>query len=483
MTSRVLIALPPSLAAANLVVSGFVANAVPIDLLWRPLLIALGVALIIQLAISAWLGPIRGSFWAFVIASAMFGMFLIAGAMLLAAALFGFVRSRPGHEYTMAGLVAVAVSGSMFMAFAVMGVQQSAFTWTAPAGEPISLQDGGGGPNIHLLLLDGYPRQDTLAAAGMDNTPFLDAMRERGFDVYSDSVSNYDRTPFSILSILSGRHVEDIESLWTSPIPATTPQQERLTARMLLDPPMFDALEAAGYRTRALTGTVVHVPIGGADQEWSAGTANNFELDTLQRTPFAGLLELAGFAVGQQTAHIERTLDEFAAVVSDGRTFTFAHVVGPHAPYVFEADGRPASHPPCYPETCAIFDSDVSRLGWTADEYWRRYTANVEHLNALVVAAVDRLVDADPHGVIVIFSDHGVRFGDDPDSIFRNLLIARTPGHSGLFEPHQTPINMLPAVLDAYLGADLPMQPDSVYRGGDDPWLHVEQVTLSGEGP
>jgi hypothetical protein len=120
MASRVLIALSPALAAANLVLSGFVANAVPIELLWRPLLIALGVALVIQLGISAVLGPVRGSFWAFVVASAVFGMFLIAGATLLVVALFSFVRSRPGHEYTMAGLVAVAVSGSIFTAFNVM---------------------------------------------------------------------------------------------------------------------------------------------------------------------------------------------------------------------------------------------------------------------------------------------------------------------------------------------------------------------------
>jgi hypothetical protein len=483
LASRVLIALSPALAAANLVLSGFVANAVQIELLWRPLLIALGVALVIQLGLTAVLGPVRGSFGAFVVASAIFGMFLIAGAMLFALALFGFVRSRPGHEYTMAGLVAVAVSGSIFTAFVVMGMEQGAFTWTPLAGEPISLPDGDDGPNIHLLMLDGYPRQDTLAAAGMDNTPFLDAMRQRGFDVYSDSVSNYDRTPFSVLSMLSDRHIEDIEALWRSPVPATTPEQERLTARMLLDPPMFGALEAAGYRTRALTGTVAHVPIGGAEDGWSAGTANNFELDTLQRTPLAGVLEVAGFAVGQQAAHIQGALDEFAGVPVNEPTFTFAHVVGPHAPYVFDVDGRLASHPPCYPGTCAIFDSDVTRLGWTEDEYWQRYAANVQHLNALVLAAVDRLVEEDADGVIVVFSDHGVRFGDDPDSIFRNLLIARTPAYPGLLEQHQTPINVLPAILDAYLGADLPMQPDTVYRGGDDPWLHVEQLTVSGEGP
>jgi hypothetical protein len=362
-------------------------------------------------------------------------------------------------------------------------MQQRAYTWTPLPGESISLPDSGDGPNIHLLMLDGYPRQDTLAAAGADNTPFLDAMRERGFDVYSNSVSNYDRTPFSILSILSDRHIQDIETLWRSPMPETTAEQERLTARMLLDAPMFEALEAAGYYTRALTGTVAHVPIGGADEGWSAGTANNFELDSLQRTPLAGVFEVVGFAVRQQAAHIEGALDEFADVPIEGPTFTFAHVVGPHAPYVFGVDGRLASHPPCYPETCAIFDSDITRLGWTEDEYWQRYAANVEHLNALVLAAVDRLVDEDPDGVIVVFSDHGVRFGGDPDSIFRNLLIARTPAHAGLLEQHQTPINVLPAVLDAYLGADLPMQPDTVYRGGDDPWLDVEPIAVSGEGP
>jgi len=480
--ARAFIALAPTLAAVNLVLSGFVANAVPVADLWRPLLIAIAVAVVIQLVAVMLLGLVRGSFWAFVIASTLFGAFLMAGAMLLAVTIFGLVRSRPGREYTMAGLAAAAVSVSTFVAFVITGMQHDAFTWGPLEGEPVSLgATAEGGPSIHLLLLDGYPRQDTLADAGLDNAPFLDAMGERGFDVYPDSLSNYDRTPFSVLSILSAEHIEDIQPLWAPPIPPSPQEQQRRSARALLNPPMFRALEAAGYATRVLSGTIVHVPIAGADDVWNAGTANNFELDTLQRTPLAGLFELFDFAIGQQATHIEDTLAAFADPPEGGPTFTFAHVVGPHAPYVFEADGSLAGHPPCYPETCAVFDSDISKLGWSEDEYWQRYTANVTHLNTLVLAAVDRLIQREPDAVIVIFSDHGVRFGDDPDSIFRNLLIARTPGQPGLFAQHQTPINMLPAVLDAYLGADLAMQPDTVYRGGDDPWLAVEPVAVNGE--
>ena len=64
---------------------------------------------------------------------------------------------------------------------------------------PIHLGSAEAGPNIHMLVLDGYPRADVLARVNYDNGEFLHDLRDRGFDVYEDSHSNYDLTPFSLL--------------------------------------------------------------------------------------------------------------------------------------------------------------------------------------------------------------------------------------------------------------------------------------------
>ncbi|HEX2767515.1 MAG TPA: hypothetical protein VHR55_12870 [Candidatus Limnocylindria bacterium] len=481
MIGRSFLAIAPAALAATFVLRGFVANAVPLDLLWRPLAVSVAIAIVIQVILVRAFGWTRGHVWAFVAVSVLTGLFVLAGAALLALTLFSVVRSGPDREYQLTGILAAAVSGLLFVAVVSQGVAAGAFDWQPilVTATPMTLADDS--PSLHVLLLDGYPRQDVLEANGVDNEPFLAVMEVMGFDVYRDSRSNYTRTPFSVLSILSARHIDEMSELWAD-VPSGAAAQQRLVARALLAPPMLEWFRAAGYATRVLPATVAHVPLGGADEARGAGTANNFELDLLQRTPLAAPLEVIGFAAGQQRTHIERTLDTWADPPS-GRTFTFAHVMSPHAPFVFRSDGSPADAPPCYPATCSLFDSDVGDLGWPADEYVRRWTGQVEHLNTLVLAAVERLVAEDPGAVVLVVSDHGVR-GPAEDVQHRNLILARVPGHRGVLGTSPTLVNVIVDAMAPWAEGTVPRASDMLYRSGDDPWLFVEPLPSSAaDGP
>ena len=466
-------ALAPTTLAAAFVLVGFVSNAVPLDQLWRPLVVAVGVALAAQLIAVLALGPTRGSFWAFVAVCLLSGLFVLAGASVLALTLFGLVSPSPERQYRLGALLTLAVSAVLLTVLVVQGASRGAFDWSPI---PVAARDTGpltAGPSIHLLMLDGYPRADLLAEIGFDNGAFLAALQERGFDHYPASQSNYDRTPFSLLTMLSMRHFDEIDELDRyRGEGGGVVEQERIAGRALLDVSLFDALTEAGYRTRLVEAPVVYVPLGGADSVIDAGAATNFELDTLQRTPLAGLLELFGFAMGQGRAHVTGTIGLFAEP-PESPSFTIAHVMAPHAPFSFGADGSAAPAPPCYPATCAIFDGRVERLGWSADEHWARLVAHLEHLNALMLDAVDHLIAEDPDAVIVLLSDHGQLVDGEPANMFRNLLLARTPGHPELFGDAPTLVNVMPALLNAYLGADLAPLPDNLFRSSDDPWLEV----------
>ena len=401
------------------------------------MLIAVAVASGLLLIFVLLLGPVRGSFWAFVATSAITGMFVVGGASILALAIIGWRRARPQDAYRMASVVTTGVAASLLTVLVFQGATDGAFDATPLSPRRLDLAGAQPGRSISVLLLDGYPRADVLADMGLDNTDFLEGLRERGFDVYPKSRSNYDRTPFSILSILSGAHIADIDALWQEPQPAGEAGQQRRVARALLDPPMFEALERAGYLTRALTGTVVHTPIGGADEVWNAATATDFEIALLQRTPLAAPLELTGFAIGQERTHIVASLDEFADIPV-GPSFTFAHVMSPHAPLVFEADGSPAEPPPCYPAECSLFDGDPANLGMTEDEYATRFLNQIVHLNELVTDAIDDLLGRDPDAVVILLSDHGIE-GDSEVAHHRNLIVARTPAHPNLLGPSPRP--------------------------------------------
>jgi len=65
-------------------------------------------------------------------------------------------------------------------------------------------------PDIYYIVLDAYTRQDVLRAAyGLDNTPFLEALEERGFYIARCSQSNYARTSLSLGATLNLAYVED----------------------------------------------------------------------------------------------------------------------------------------------------------------------------------------------------------------------------------------------------------------------------------
>ena len=49
-------------------------------------------------------------------------------------------------------------------------------------------------PSVYVLLLDGYPRQDSLEDSGYDNGPFVAALSDLGFEVHADARSDYPRT-------------------------------------------------------------------------------------------------------------------------------------------------------------------------------------------------------------------------------------------------------------------------------------------------
>jgi hypothetical protein len=321
-------------------------------------------------------------------------------------------------------------------------------------------------PNFYLLLLDGYPREDTLRSEfGIDNSPFLTGLEQRGFDVYDDSRSNYDQTPKTLISMLSLRHLVDIEALAR---PASNHiQQDRINSRALLDPPLFELLARWGYRTRVLASPIVYAQVRGADVVWSSGQPTDFELNLLQRTMLASVTDQVGLEQHLLADGLTSTLEEFANR-QQSPTFSLAHVMAPHAPFLFGPDGSIAESPPCYPASCGIFHGYSDELGWTPREYRDRLADQLKTLNRLVLETVDSIEAQDPEAVIVVFSDHGLRFDRaNRDERFRNLLAGHTPEHADLFGRRPTLINVLPALLNAYLDVGLQRLPDTLYKGSE----------------
>ena len=77
-------------------------------------------------------------------------------------------------------------------------------------------------PDIYYIIPDSYPRADVLLETfDYDNTPFLNALEERGFHIVDESYSNYPKTQMSLASSMNLDYLdpEHLQAEWNDALP------------------------------------------------------------------------------------------------------------------------------------------------------------------------------------------------------------------------------------------------------------------------
>jgi hypothetical protein len=136
-----------------------------------------------------------------------------------------------------------------------------------------------------------------------------------------------------------------------------------------------------------------------------------------------------------------------------GPKFVFAHVLLPHVPLVFRADGSITKDDRYFRET---FDQP-SGTEYLIDGYKNQ----VEYINQRMLSIVDAILrDSAQPPVIIIQGDHGLLYFDH----FPVLNAYYLPGNgSPELYPTITPVNSFVMVFDRYFDAQLPLRPDNSY--------------------
>jgi hypothetical protein len=340
---------------------------------------------------------------------------------------------------------------------------------------------------VYYLIFDRYGREDVLREQlGFDNEPFLSALRERGFMIPAQSVANYPRTTHSLAASLNMSYLDDIaaeagagnddwrplrQMLRGSVVQETFRQLGYMTVQIgswweptSKDPAadrneVFDPIDEFGY---VFSRTTMWPTIS---RFTGIGDPTDRSVEAWQRTK-------------EQLEAIERTAEEPAT------TFTFAHVLLPHPPYVFDADGSYAA-----PGTHVTVDD--------------AYLGQLRYANERILEIVDTLLagpdETDP--IIVLQSDEGPNpdaltldqnsydFTSAPQAdLERKLGILNAyylPGAAATPHTTITPVNTFRMIFGAYFDAHLPLLPDRVfvYRDEAHPYeLHDVTDRLIGRG-
>ena len=260
-------------------------------------------------------------------------------------------------------------------------------------------------PDIYYIILDEMASSSVLSRyANYDDSWFRRALENRGFFVTRNSLSNYPLTRLSISSSLNMMYLTKLTS-----IAEREPADLAPTAVLVRNNAVGSLLRAHGYKHIHIDSSVP--PTNGsdiADRVIHCGFIDQFG-DKLLRSTLAALSPQAMAWLKQ---HERQTiLNQFAAPArvaeencGEDSVFVFSHILCPHEPFLFDAEGKPVLN-------------EGTRCGshWSADTL-AAYTAQARFAQRKTLETVDAILLASRKTgrapVIILQGDHGTHSSD-----------------------------------------------------------------------
>jgi hypothetical protein len=327
-------------------------------------------------------------------------------------------------------------------------------------------------PDIYWIILEEYGSQSVLRDDfNYDNSPFLDALRQRGFYIADDSTANYLKTAPSIqsarnLQYLDGpalraqaKSANDWGPLWAELKSPFEVQQflnnlgySFIYAGTFWSPMGMHPSAAINYVYTRLTSEFVGVLERGTVLRALEELIPDLPLD-----PRRNLYD--------QTVYELRSLERASTL--PGPKFIHAQLALDHKPFVFHADGS------FLPDSAARARTDE-----------QNYVDELKYTNKRMLAWVDELLDVpeERRPIIVLLADEGPwpdsyrsnEFSFDWTSatpaelrekfgILNAIYLPGKKAEDAGFYPSISPVNEFRVLFNAYFGLDLPILPDRNY--------------------
>jgi hypothetical protein len=333
-------------------------------------------------------------------------------------------------------------------------------------------QSASGERDIYYIILDTYTRSDSLwKDFHFDNSKFENALRARGFYIAECSRPNYDYTLASLASSLNMTYLDGLDqvlvdmgmkdaNIWTS--------IKHSKVRFLLEQLGYTTVAFdTGYDWSQITDADIYYPLNTASSAFTS--LNPFETILIRTTALDPLVELSIKLGAQKTAtsvspftyhiNLEQFLLSQVVKAASLRSpkFVFLHILIPHVPYIFRADGSLNTDP-------AYF----SRSDWHAADDTHEingYVGQVEYINSRMLEVVDGILAASRETpIIIIQGDHGLR-DDNRHTIFNAYLLP--DGDPSKLYASISPVNTFRLIFNEYFGADLGLFPDYSFASDD----------------
>lgn len=306
-------------------------------------------------------------------------------------------------------------------------------------------------PDIYFMVFDEYASSSSLKENfGFDNSSLDTFLLNNGFYIASNAKSNYSLTVFSIASTLQLSYFKDMKE-------ARYPDDYPAALEAMQTNKLFSLLEQQGYQISN-------------HSIFNLGNYSTHQTNFFHKSAFTLLFDKSMVKLAkvlyleltpkEQIESLNRLFAEVAAPAPNNKPqFKYLHVLLPHYPFIFEADGKIRS---------AI---EYTRK---KDNYFvERYLNQLVFTNKLIRNLITDINKNNPRKkIIVLEGDHGLRFpyinrkagyddyrkGSGP---FRNLnaYYFFDRDYTQLYDSI-SPVNSFRVISSQYLGLPCGLLPD-----------------------
>lgn len=319
-------------------------------------------------------------------------------------------------------------------------------------------------PDIYYIILDAYGRADVLYQYyQFNNSDFINFLRLKGFVVPDNSYANYPVTTLSVPSTLNFDYVQSF-----------LPGNEKAQLPWIIKPFFRNNktrlfLENSGYTSISIASNwegsnnpntnIYYTP--------QALFLNEFDSFVIAKTPlriFKPLISTIAF-INDYDSHRQLILYNFDTLEKISEmpepTFTVAHIIAPHTPFVFDQNGNYIE--PDYPFSFM----DETYIPLTTAEYRNGYINQLIFINRKLENLIDTiLANSDIPPIIILQADHGPRRVTDYSSLddkcqkerFAIFTAYYLPGiDQSHIEDAITPVNLFRIIFNEYFYTELPL--------------------------
>lgn len=330
-------------------------------------------------------------------------------------------------------------------------------------------------PDVYYIILDMHTSDQVLQELmAYDNSAFTAALRERGFFVSTCSRSNYASTQMSLTSSLNMTYLQDFTDSYKTSSLYPYFQSSRVRR----------AFENSGYEIFAFETGYPYTDLVDADHYYQPVTSTldllrypgltTFE-SLLMRVSAGKILYETREGLSQQlqyiidAAYVEYrdrilyTMDTLPQLAGEpGAKFVFAHILAPHDPFVFDADGSTAWRRTPF----ALNEDPEFAAGYGWDVYSPAYVDEIIYVLQRVLAIIDQIMttSATPP-VIILQGDHGIprlAVSDAQYEIYNAIYLGGW--ETAALYNNLSPVNNFRLVFNQVFGTKLDLLEDISYR-------------------